>query len=192
MSVFAFMAPRCVAAAQAPWLEHTREAASHARRLPPHGASVWRLDRNCSLAPRSLALVLGWLAAASLGIATFFWTLGAWLVLPFALVEVSALGMAFLVYARHATNGERLWLDGSMLLIEREVSGRIEQREIDVTWLQLRRPEPGARALLLQNGTEEIEIGRWAPAARRQQVWRDMRQALAQRHSAASGTDGST
>lgn len=144
------------------------------------------------MAPRSLALVLGWLAAVSLGVAAFFWVQRAWLVLPFALVEVSALGIAFIVYARHATDGDRLWLDGLRLVVEREWRGRIEQRVIDATWLDLRRPEPGSRVMALQVGAEVIEIGSLVPAGRRQQVWRELTQALAQRRNAAPGTDGST
>jgi uncharacterized membrane protein len=190
MSVSVLMAPRCVAAADPSWLGGMRPSAS--LRVPPVGVTVWRLDRNCSMAPRSLALVLGWLAVASLGISVFFVLQGAWLVLPFAIAEISALGLAFFVYARHATDGERVWFDGPRLVIERESRGRIEQRVFDATWLDAKRPEPGSRSISLVVNGETIDIGRSVSAVRRLQVWRELRQALAQRRHAVPSVDGST
>ena len=68
----------------------------------------WFLKRNCSITPAQL----GWLYASqcvvTLGIGTFFWFQGAKLVLPFAWLELMAVGSAFLVYSRHATDGERI------------------------------------------------------------------------------------
>lgn len=70
----------------------------------------WLFKRNCSLAPRQLAVIFGSLAAVSLSIATVFAARGAWMVLPFACIEVMALGAAFVVYARHAADYERIVL----------------------------------------------------------------------------------
>ncbi|HMS81133.1 MAG TPA: DUF2244 domain-containing protein, partial [Burkholderiaceae bacterium] len=78
----------------------------------------WLLKRNCSLAPRQLAVIFGGLALVSLSIATLFAARGAWLVLPFACIEVLALGTAFVVYARHATDYERIVLCRDCLLVE--------------------------------------------------------------------------
>ncbi len=46
----------------------------------------------------------------------FFWFQGATLVIPFATLELAAVGLAFLVYARHAADGERISLRGGALL----------------------------------------------------------------------------
>ena len=67
-----------------------------------HGRHQWVLRRNCILTPRQLG---GWfvsLAMVSLAIALAFAAHGAWLVIPFAVVEMGALGLAFVFYARHA------------------------------------------------------------------------------------------
>jgi uncharacterized membrane protein len=66
------------------------------------------LKRNCSISPGGMLRVFGLLALASLGIAMGFALAGAWLILPFAGLEVLALGAAFLVHARHATDFERI------------------------------------------------------------------------------------
>lgn len=44
----------------------------------------------------------------SLGIATFFWFQGTTLVMPFAWLELVVVGSAFMVYARHARDGEKI------------------------------------------------------------------------------------
>lgn len=63
-----------------------------------------QVKRNCSISPQSLALVFAALAALTLGIAAAFAALGAWLILPFAGLEVLVLGAAFWLTARRARN----------------------------------------------------------------------------------------
>jgi len=64
---------------------------------------------NCSISPAGFLGVLASLAAVTLAIGTGFALLGAWLVLPFAGLEVLALGAAFVVHARRFGDGrERL------------------------------------------------------------------------------------
>lgn len=65
---------------------------------PAPGFSVL-LKRNCSISPAALARVLALLAAVTLGIGIGFAAAGAWLVLPFAGMEV-ALRMTKQRYAR--------------------------------------------------------------------------------------------
>ena len=68
----------------------------------------WVLKRNCALRPRQLAACFGVLAAVSLAIASIFAWHGAWLVVPFACLEMGALAVAFVVYARHAADYDRI------------------------------------------------------------------------------------
>jgi uncharacterized membrane protein len=55
---------------------------------------------NCSLSPAGLGLIFLSLAAVVLAIGIGFAVIGAWPVLPFAGLEVLALGAAYLAYAR--------------------------------------------------------------------------------------------
>ena len=89
----------------------------------------WFLRRNCSVTPRQLFWVFLSLCAISLGIGTFFWMKGATLVLPFASLELLAVAVAFVVYARHATDGERILLRGTQLVVEFENGGKLERAE---------------------------------------------------------------
>ena len=61
---------------------------------------------NCSISPAGFLGVLASLAAVTLAIGIGFALLGAWLVLPFAGLEVLALGAAFVVYARRFSDGQ--------------------------------------------------------------------------------------
>ena len=60
------------------------------------GQMVWVLRRNCSLTPGQLLAIFCSLAGLSLAFAAFWTSQGAWVVLPFAVVECLALGVAFL------------------------------------------------------------------------------------------------
>jgi len=51
-------------------------------------------------------------------ITTYFWWIGAWMVVPFTLIELSVLGIALLIYARHARDYEKITLQDSELIIE--------------------------------------------------------------------------
>ena len=66
------------------------------------GTEFPRRARRNSISPRGLALVFALLAAVSMTIAVTFAVLGAWLILPFAGLEVLCLGAAFLHVARRA------------------------------------------------------------------------------------------
>jgi uncharacterized membrane protein len=76
------------------------------------------LKRNCSISPAGLAGVFAALAAVVLAIGGGFALAGAWLVLPFAGLEVLLLGVAFLAYARHAADYERIELESGRLTVE--------------------------------------------------------------------------
>jgi uncharacterized membrane protein len=60
---------------------------------------------SCSISPQGLALVFVLLGATSIGIGVGFAAVGAWLVLPFAGLEVLALAVAFFALARRAPGG---------------------------------------------------------------------------------------
>ena len=58
------------------------------------------LKRNCSISPAGLLWAFVALGSVTLAIGVGFAMVGAWLILPFAGLEVVALGAAFVVHAR--------------------------------------------------------------------------------------------
>ena len=116
------------------------------------------LKRNCSTTPAALASVFAALALVVLAIATGFAVVGAWLVLPFAGLEVLLLAAAFVLYARRAGDYERFELRAGRLLVEvAEASGR---RGYTMDARRARVEVEGDRAWLRGAGEEELEIGR--------------------------------
>jgi uncharacterized membrane protein len=98
---------------------------------------VWFLKRNCSVTPAQLGWFYASLCVVSLGIAAFFWQHGATLILPFAWLELGAIGVAFLLYARHAADGERISLQGRRLVVELESGGQVQRAEFDPSWVRV-------------------------------------------------------
>ncbi len=114
----------------------------------------------------------------SLGIGGFFWLQGATLVLVFAGLEVAVVGVAFLVYARHATDGEWISLQGASLVVECESAGRKERAEFARQWVRVE-PKSGDRSLIELSGQgRSIEVGRFVRPELRQVLAREIRKAL--------------
>ena len=122
------------------------------------------LKRNCSMSPAALAAVFGALAAVVLVIGIGFAIAGAWLILPFAGLEIGLLAAAYLAYARHAADYERIELDAGRLTIEvGEGSGmRRVQMQARGASLSIEKER-----VLLRGAGEELEIGRHLDAESR-------------------------
>jgi len=138
----------------------------------------WFLRRNCSLTPAQMGLLYASLCVVSLGIATFFWFQGAVLVLPFAWLELAAVGFAFMAYARHAADREHILLQGQRLVVEFENAGRLERAEFDRASVRV---EPGAddRSLIEVSGRgRRMNVGRYLRPELRPALARELRQAL--------------
>jgi uncharacterized membrane protein len=138
----------------------------------------WFLKRNCSVTPAQLGWMYASICVVSLGIATFFWVQGAKLVLPFAWLELAAVGAAFLVYSRHATDGERISLQGTQLVVELENAGRLERAEFRREWVRIE-PKTGDRSLIEVSGQgRSVEVGRYVSPELRSALAREIRMAL--------------
>ena len=143
------------------------------------GQSIqWFLRRNCSVTPGQLGLLYLSLCVVSLGIGTAFWFQGATFVLPFAWLELVAVGAAFLVYARHAGDGERISLAGPQLVVELENGGKLERTEFNREWVRVE-PRLGDGSLIELSGQgRRINVGRFVRPELRPQLAREIRMAL--------------
>lgn len=138
----------------------------------------WFLRRNCSIAPGRLVWVYAAICLVSLGIGTCFWLLGATLILPFAWLEVSLLGVALWFYARHATDGERIFLLDRRLVVERETGGRLVRAEFNRDWVRVE-PMAGNQSLILVSGQgRAVEVGRFVRPELRQALAQEIRMVL--------------
>ena len=128
-----------------------------AARISPND---WLLKKNCSLSPYQLLAIFGSLAGLSLAVAGYWAYRGAWVVVPFAVVECLALAVAFLVYARHANDFERVSLARDEVLVERTQGPKS---------LRTALPRHRVRAeldddeglVLLRAGSQQLAVGRF-------------------------------
>lgn len=150
------------------------------------GAVQWDLRRNCSLTPKQmLGFYLG-LSSVSLVIAGIFWWLGARLVMPFAWLEVVAVGAALVVHARHATDRESIRLQGDVLTVERACGPHTERCEFRTEWVRVESARnPGSLIELSERG-RKVVVGRFVRPELRGQLAEEMRWAL-KRRGAMSG-----
>jgi uncharacterized membrane protein len=120
------------------------------------------LKRNCSISPAGLAGVYVALAVAVLGIGAGFAFVGAWLVLPFAGLEVLLLGAAYLAYARHAADYERIVLESGRLTVEVAEAQRLSRYEIEArrATICLEAGKRRGARVVLRGAGEELELGR--------------------------------
>ena len=139
---------------------------------------LWVLRRNCSLSPSQLGGLFVALCVLSLAVAGFFWLLGAWMVLPFAAVELTAVGAAFLVYARHATDREIISVSRGVLVVEWEDAGRFTRTEFVGHALQVKAPSGRDRLIELRWGTRSARVGRYLRPELRPVLVKELRDAL--------------
>lgn len=144
----------------------------------------WILKRNCSIAPRQLAWVFAILCTVSLTVALGFTLHGAWTILVFSVIELTAVGLAMLVYARHATDREVLVLADDGLVVETTQAGQASRIKLDLASLQGTRivfPAGPQSLVALETRGKRVEVGRYIDAARRRQLALELERALVAR-----------
>nr|WP_222623076.1 DUF2244 domain-containing protein [Ramlibacter cellulosilyticus] len=136
------------------------------------------MGRNCSVKPAQLGWLYLSLCLVTLGIGTFLWFQGAVLVLPFAWLELAAVGVAFLAYARHAADREHISLSGRRLVVETENAGRVERAEFNRDWVRVE-PAVDDRSLIEVSGQgRRVSVGRHLRPELRPVLAREIRRAL--------------
>jgi uncharacterized membrane protein len=145
---------------------------------PTPAGPLWLLKRNCSVTPAQLGGLYASLCLVSLGIATGFWLHGAKMIMPFAWLELLVVGAAFLVYARHATDAERIALSGGHLVVEQESAGRKLRAEFDQAWVRVEPRVSDTSLIELSGQGRSVQVGRFVRPELRAALAREIRAAL--------------
>lgn len=143
----------------------------------------WLLRRNCALSPGQLGWWFGTLGLLSLMLAGTFALQGAWPVVPFTMVELAALGTAYVAYARQAGDYERIVVASDRILVERCHRGRLATREIGAGWARVEHLRGRRGAVRLMVGRVEVSIGSFLPDESRERLARELRASLAERRA---------
>ena len=133
--------------------------------------------RNNSLTSTGRLIVFAFIFVVSVGIALAFAVLGAWLILPFAGLEMLVLYLAFRYVDRHAGDYERIAIDGDRVELEFCDGGVTRRHELNRRWAQLVMSGDGRRLALRSHG-REFEVGRYLNAEQRQKTARQLQQQL--------------
>lgn len=151
-----------------------------ARALEGGGADglQWILRRNCSFTPAQLFGAYASLCVLSLAIALAFTWQGASPVLAFAGVELLLVGLALLVYARHATDHERITLAGNALCVEHRHGRQAERTQFRAAWVRVE-PRHGEGSLVELSGDGRRScVGRYLRPEMRTPLACELRAAL--------------
>jgi uncharacterized membrane protein len=140
--------------------------------------------RNDSLGARQRWLVFAALASLNVVPAMAFAVAGAWPVLLYSVLEISALGGAFYWMGRRAGNWERLTVAGDRVVVERETCGKRERREFNRYWLRVEVAPGGfgrTPRVSLHSAGVSCGFGDELPVAERLRVAKELRRLSAQR-----------
>ena len=145
----------------------------------------WFLRRNCSIRPTQLGWLYASICFVSLGVGAAFWSFGAPLVIPFAGLEMAALGLAFILYAQHAADGERILLEDDRLIVELENAGKLERAEFNREWVRVEPHADDHSLIALSAHGKTIQVGRFVRPEMRSALAKEIRMALRQDREAA-------
>ncbi len=114
----------------------------------------------------------------SLVIGLLFWMAGGRWNMPFTWLVIVAMGLGFARYGRQAADGERVSLQGSRLVVERETAGRLERAEFDRSRVRVE-PKTGDRSLILLSAQgRSVQVGRFVRPELRPALASEIRRAL--------------
>ncbi len=137
---------------------------------------LWPLTRNCSLSPRQVAFAYALLSTVSLVIALAFFAAGVPLVLLFCGLELLAVALALLMWARHVGEGEVVSLRDAVVSIDRRHGSKQERHEFPAAWTRVVENDA---CVLLTCGSRRIEVGAQVAWPLRRRFAQEMRLALA-------------
>lgn len=138
----------------------------------------WLMKRNCSVTPRQMLAFFASISLVSLGIATAFAVHGAPYVLGFAALEMTVLGLALLVFARHAGDRETLTLVGPALRVEQQFGGRTTCTDFAAEWLRIEPVAAQGSLIQLSGQGRSVRVGRFVRPEWRTALAGELRRAL--------------
>jgi uncharacterized membrane protein len=141
---------------------------------------------NNSLSVDDSIKLLAALAGIALVVALGFFHIGAWLVLPFAGLEIMAFAYAFHTVYLHADDFESITIENDRVVVEKrnvkEITTTVFQRywaQVNVRDVAMIKGSNGKCGLFISSHGNEVEFGRnFINDEQRSQLARDLRQKL--------------
>jgi len=117
---------------------------------------------NSSLTAKGRVYAVVIIAAISFAVAIGFSLIGAWLVLPFAGIELLAMGYAFYYIHCHSQDYESIVIEGDQISVEKKSYKAVSKMVFNRYWVKvlLRLTPNGDQMLSLRSHGKEIDFGR--------------------------------
>lgn len=148
----------------------------------------WWLQRNCCLTPRQFWISYLVLCGLSFLVALVCTLHGLWQVCLFTATEMIGAAIAFLYYARHATDHEHIAVADGCLLIESVEAGEVKQTRLDLAATRIALPKRSRDLIHLEARGVRVDIGRHITLGKRRQVGAELKTFLQQRSLCMSTT----
>ena len=142
-------------------------------------SSQWVFRRNCSLSPKQLLQWYLSICFITLVVATGFLLAGFWIVLPFAGIELLLVGMAFVVYARHAGDYEMIELQQNQLILVLADGTELTRLQWSPQWAKLSYNGKYKAPLLFSHRGQQVKIGKFIAEKDKSALHRELKAALA-------------
>jgi uncharacterized membrane protein len=138
----------------------------------------WILKKNCSITPRQLAKAYMALCVASFLVASYFVVHGAWLVMVFSVLEMTAVGVAFMYFARHATDRELIALGDDGLVVELVQAEQVSQYWMNPQRTRVELPVIRHGLIGLEADGDRVEVGRYLTEQKRRAFAHELKNEL--------------
>lgn len=146
------------------------------------GGCTFIIRSNCSLSWTWMKRLFGFLACCLGAVATYFVSIGAWLVLPFAGLELLLIGAGIYANARWTHRREVVEVGGNDLRVLRGGRALAEIKRLPRHWTRVTmRQDPRGwypSLLLLECHGQRIEVGKALVETERLQLANDLRSKL--------------
>jgi uncharacterized membrane protein len=144
--------------------------------------------RADSLGARSRWLVFAWLCVVSFGMAIVFAALGAWLVMPYSIIEMGAVYWAFRWYEQRTADWEQLTVHGDSVVVESVRGGVRTRQQFNRPWARVELDDGKfgqSPSLGLRYAGQLVQFGSDLPVTDRVRLARDLRRLLGRPPQAA-------
>ena len=145
---------------------------------PKKTSMQWLFKKNCSFTPKQVGIFYLAQSTLSLIVASFFLYQGVWLILPFTLLELAVLAIALLIYARHATDYERIDIRQGELLVETSNAGKVMQFVFNPSWVRVDSVLNSQKLISINYQGQVLEVGRFIHVSLRKNFLIEFAQAL--------------
>ena len=131
------------------------------------------ITRNHSLTQAQAGMIVVFMAIVLASIGIWFYIQGAWLVLPFAGLEILAVATGFYVCVRHNNDYELVEIDEANIHVKRSIANREQTFSFQTYWtkviLEITEGWYPSKLWMKSKG-REIELGCWLTDPERKQL----------------------